>query len=93
MPRPTTPPAGLVSGAHCVPAGAWSTRRQTAPHAPPPPRPKGTPAARTPHTQARRYLPPVCATAGFRGCQQSGTPWDRGSRERLTQPSHAGTAR
>ena len=45
-----TPPAGLASGALCLPAGAWSTRRQTAPHTHrPPPRPKGTPA-RTPHT-------------------------------------------
>ena len=42
MSRPTTPPAGLASGAQCLPAGALSTRQQTAPHAPPPPpRPKG----------------------------------------------------
>ena len=85
MSRPTTPPEGLASGAQCLPAGAWSTKRQTTPHArrppPPPPRPKGTPAARTPHTQARRYLPPACATAGFGGCQQSGMAWDSDSRE------------
>ena len=39
MSRPMTPPAGLASGAHCLPAGAWSTRRQTTPHTrrPPPP--------------------------------------------------------
>ena len=41
---------------------------------PPPPQTQGTPAARTPHTQARRYVPPACATAGFGGCPQSGTP-------------------
>ena len=41
MSRPTTPPAVVASGAHCLPARAWSTRRQTTPHArarPPPPR-------------------------------------------------------
>ena len=39
MSRPTTPLVGLASGAHCLPAGAWSTRRQTTRHArrPPPP--------------------------------------------------------
>ena len=41
---------------------------------PPPSKPKGTPAACTPHTKARRYLPLASATAGFVGCQQSGTP-------------------
>ena len=33
------PPAGVALGAHCLPAGAWSTKRQTAPHKHPPPKP------------------------------------------------------
>ena len=37
MSRPTTPPAGLASGAHCLPAGAWRTRRRTNPHTSAPP--------------------------------------------------------
>ena len=45
MSKPTTPPAGLASGAHCLAAGAWSTRRQTAPHTHPPPPPPPDPKA------------------------------------------------
>ena len=41
------------------------------------------PAPRAPHTQARRHLPPVCATAGYGGGQQSGRPWDRTTAIRL----------
>ena len=48
-------------------------------HEAPPPNP--TP----PHTQARRHLPPVCATAGYGGGQQSGRPWDRTTAIRLAQ--------
>ena len=33
MSRLTTPPVGLASGSHCLPASAWGTRRQTTPHA------------------------------------------------------------
>ena len=40
MSRPMTPPAGLASGAHCLPACTWSTRRQTAPCARASPRPQ-----------------------------------------------------
>ena len=55
-----------------------------APQAPPActPRP---PAPRAPHTQARRHLPPVCATTGYGGGQQSGRPWDRTTAIRLAQ--------
>ena len=41
------------------------------------------PAPRAPHTQARRHLPPVCATTGYGGGQQSGRPWDRTTAIRL----------
>ena len=83
-------PAGLASGAHCLPAGAWSTRRQTAPHAPPPPQTQRHPSsAHATHTGTA--VSPSRATAGFGGCQQSGTPSDRDSRERPTQSSRAGT--
>ena len=40
----------------------------------PPHTPKAPQQRARPHTQARRYLPPACATAGFGGCQQSVTP-------------------
>jgi hypothetical protein len=43
------------------------------------------PAPRAPHTQARRHLPPVCATTGYGGGQQSGRPWDRTTAIRLAQ--------
>ena len=49
--RPTTPPVGSVSGSPSLPTGAWSTRRHTSPG-----------STRAPHTQARRHLPPACAT-------------------------------
>ena len=42
-------------------------------------------APRAPHTQARRHLPPVCATTGYEGGQQSGRPWDRTTAIRLAQ--------
>ena len=47
------------------------------------------PAPRAPYTQARRHLPPACATAGYGGGQQSGRPWDRTTATRL--PSSVGT--
>ena len=61
--RPTTPPVGSVSGSPSLPTGAWSTRRHTSPG-----------STRAPHTQARRHLPPACATAGYGGGHQSGRP-------------------
>ena len=61
--RPTTPPVGSVSGSSSLPTGAWSTRRHTSPG-----------STRAPHTQARRHLPPACATAGYGGGHQSGRP-------------------
>ena len=33
MSRPATPPVGSASGSPSLPAGAWSTRRHTAPRA------------------------------------------------------------
>ena len=52
------------------------------------------PALRAPHKQARRHLPPVCATTGYGGGQQSGRPWDRTTAIRLA-PScrHKGECR
>ena len=61
--RPTTPPLGSVSGSSSLPTVAWSTRRHTFPG-----------STRAPHTQARRHLPPACATAGYGGGHQSGRP-------------------
>ena len=61
--RPTTPPVGSVSGSSSLPTGAWSTGRHTSPG-----------STRAPHTQARRHLPPACATAGYGGGHQSGRP-------------------
>ena len=50
MSSPMTPPAGLASGAPCLPPGAWSTRPQITPHAPPPPPDPKAPQRRARHT-------------------------------------------
>ena len=50
-----------LSGAHCLPAGAWSTRRQTAPHAPPPPKTQRHPSsAHATHTGTVVSFSRVC---------------------------------
>ena len=68
MSRPMTPPAGLASGAHCLPAGAWSTRRQTAPHThrPPPQTQRHPSGVHTTHTGTAVSPSRVCHR-GVRG--------------------------
>ena len=44
------------------------------PHGPTSTRPSHTGSTRAPYTQARRHLPPACATAGYGGGHQSGRP-------------------
>ena len=41
------------------------------------------PVPRAPHIQARRHLPPACATTEYGGGQQSARPWDRTTAIRL----------
>ena len=57
---------------------------------PPPARPPYTLTRAPTHTQARRHLPPACASAGYGGRQQSGRPCDRTAGSRPTQSRGAG---
>ena len=82
------PPPGPTSGSSQGQARPSRVTRRASP--PPPARPPYT-LTRTPtHTQARRHLPPACASAGYGGRQQSGRPCDRTAGSRPAQSRGAG---